>query len=91
MDDPQITQAQVNAIEAVLVAVHNWREPYSFVSVAHEARRANGALLEPLDEGDLCAAITAIWDHQIKFLELKQADVATKALIARMKRNRGRQ
>lgn len=68
-----ITQAQVNAIEHVLVGIHNAGRTYTFESVAQQARQLYPTLLASLDDDDLIRAVTAIWDGQIKHAQAEAA------------------
>ena len=84
--DDVINQAQVSAIEGVLVQIHNSAAEYTFASVAAEARRRHANLLAPLSDPDLCAAVAAIWDGQIKHLAATRAAKQTATALANMRK-----
>lgn len=67
-----ITQDQVNAIERVLVDIHNAGATYTFVSVAQHARLLHRGLLDNLSEADLVAAVGAIWDRQVEYANARK-------------------
>lgn len=62
-------QAQVTAIEQVLVDVHNSCEEYTFASVATQCRLLHRELLANLSDVDLRGSVWAIWETQLRHLE----------------------
>lgn len=87
-DEPDITQAQVDVLDAVLVEIHNTWPTYTLAAVAAEARSRHPDILARLSDVDLCGAVQKLWDAQIKRLTERAAAEGTTITLANMRRTK---